>query len=41
VFGTVAPWTILLTHLALEENKVLPMEGENSDHRQLLLFGLP
>jgi DNA polymerase elongation subunit (family B) len=35
VFGTVAPWTILLTHLALEKRMVLPPESEYSDHRPI------
>jgi len=35
VFGTVAPWTILLTHLALEKKMVLPPESEYSDHRPI------
>jgi len=47
VFGTVAPWTDLLTHLAIEKKKVLPSEPESSDHRPIVggyvkdpIFGL-
>jgi len=36
IFGTVRPWTDLLTHLALEEKMVVPNESEYNDHRPIV-----
>jgi len=35
VFGTVSPWTTLLTHLAMERQLVLPPESEFFDNRPI------